>query len=634
MAWRKEPIQVAHRSYVLWCKPDQLEPLVQSYGFSVDKQPNLDQSASRLTHHLVSIYEHEDGDYLKRLQLISQMVGPEVEELLLKHLKQKDSDKAILESIKKARHLPSEESMAYAVKDAMFKNLKDPKGPLLAFDCPQLTKAILDEFPHLDPKEVRQLSVEDEIPLPFSDETFGLCVLNMVLHSLDPMKIEPLLKDIRRVMKADGYVIFREHDLTPNQLIESSINLWYQVQDEEPPKTYLSSEEWSTLFHNKGLTAKSNGSKKATRDSTLLDPNNPLNVILKHFKKTPYGDPTEWHDTLVSLKDTLFKDTEWKHSSKDTNLKCQSRGGPKQYFDLIRELPEDTPRLKYTPGYQAHKVVHWGQKKLMYSEIEFLLWVEEQIGQVPLVMVYVGAASGTHLIKMSEMFPQVKFHLYDKAKFNSRLRPPQFKIYQQYFLDKDAHKWKKFREEHSDQPLVLVSDIRTASWSTMDAFTVEKQVKQDQDWQMNWHQIMGPDFSMFKFRLPWDDGQTEYLRGKDRLQIYPGHNSTETRLWVEKGAPLVMYDNRKHEEQLAFFNRVLRVANYHNPLDQMTLEERKGTDNCTPMDDRYDAAAEAILLEAYLKSRKLPHDPASIWALHCSIDKSLGGKPPKKTEAD
>ena len=65
------------------------------------------------------------------------------------------------------------------------------------------------------------------------------------------------------------------------------------------------------------------------------------------------------------------------------------------------------------------QVIHWGQRKLMLSEMELLLLQGTGEG---ITVVYAGAAPGTHIKLLSELFPSTHFHLYDPAPFTVKAR--------------------------------------------------------------------------------------------------------------------------------------------------------------------------------------------------------------------
>jgi hypothetical protein len=61
-------------------------------------------------------------------------------------------------------------------------------------------------------------------------------------------------------------------------------------------------------------------------------------------------------------------------------------------------------------------VIHWGQRKLLLSEVEFLTLY----GHLSSVVVYAGAAPGTHTGYLARLFPQHRFVLLDPAPFTVR----------------------------------------------------------------------------------------------------------------------------------------------------------------------------------------------------------------------
>lgn len=99
---------------------------------------------------------------------------------------------------------------------------------------------------------------------------------------------------------------------------------------------------------------------------------------------------------------------------------------------------------------------------------------------------------------------------------------------------------------------------------------------------------------MLKFRLPWKDGITKYLKGKIYLPVWGRQTTTETRLVIDKNIDFLNYDNKKYEEQMFYFNTVTRVQYYEHNL--AGIDEY---DHC------YDCAAENYILTNYLlKSKK------------------------------
>lgn len=251
-------------------------------------------------------------------------------------------------------------------------------------------------------------------------------------------------------------------------------------------------------------------------------------------------------------------------------------------IDLARTLRPDAPQLPYKRRADDNKTVnHWGQRKLFMSELEFLTLY----GNRSNIVVYAGAAPGTHIPYLSELFPGITFILVDPCDF--WIDPTErIQIRKEFFTDEIAKEFSRFR------PL-FISDIRTADAKVLQPEEVEDAVEEDQRMQMRWHALINPHASMLKFRLPWGAGQTRYLRGDIYIQVWPGATSSETRLVVVPPASgvveLVDYDNTKYEQQMFYHNNVTRVSYYHHDVRGV-----KGLCHC------YDCASEVAIWTLYI----------------------------------
>lgn len=216
----------------------------------------------------------------------------------------------------------------------------------------------------------------------------------------------------------------------------------------------------------------------------------------------------ELHDVLFNKKRVVL-------SHMKTNV---------PYMKEINRLLDLNKTKKYVRRrYQFKPNLHWGQLKLLLTEIEFLTIVlKEYKGALPIYFVYAGAAPGDHIWYLQTLFPDIYFELYDPNDFvvkdNAKL-----KTHVQFFTNKDAEYW----ASRNDVFLVFCSDIRTEP-------ATSENIVSNMNMQLKWWQIMNPVMSMFKFRLPWEEGKTTYLEGDIYIQPFPGPTSTETRLIVKK----------------------------------------------------------------------------------------------------
>ena len=238
--------------------------------------------------------------------------------------------------------------------------------------------------------------------------------------------------------------------------------------------------------------------------------------------------------------------------------------------------------------------LHWGQRKLMLTEIEFLGFVRDlakldKTDTHDFVVVYIGSADGRHLIPMiDQVFPKVfsEFHLYDIPKRYSTpvqiatkkgtrsgakikiapYEPTEEGTVTGFFTDSVCENYTK--KEYKDR-VVFISDIRVN--------TDNESVLNDHLSQDRWIRAIKPYASMVKFRYPFAMEKGEimpkypHLSGAMFLQCYPPPCSNEVRLWTLhpkflglKLFPMHNGDTHLHENQMNVFNNVLRMATYKN----------------------------------------------------------------------
>ena len=139
-----------------------------------------------------------------------------------------------------------------------------------------------------------------------------------------------------------------------------------------------------------------------------------------------------------------------------------------------------TPTEKYTRRQgEAKTVEHWGQRKLLFSEIEFLTLY----GHLAKKVVYAGSAPGTHTNWLSELFPEHAWILVDPAPFDAKATD-KITIKQDYFTD-------EFALTFAGQDSLFICDIRSMD-EAHDDDSKEVRVFTDMIWQQKWVEIMQP----------------------------------------------------------------------------------------------------------------------------------------------
>lgn len=254
-----------------------------------------------------------------------------------------------------------------------------------------------------------------------------------------------------------------------------------------------------------------------------------------------------------------------------------------KYFRL---LTDEIPRIKYIGTLNfAFTTIHWGQRKLLLSEIEFLTNYTNK--EDKFTIIYAGSAAGTHINLIAEMFPNFYYILLDRNPFNPELfTKKNIRIIQDYIDKKMAA---RLLDDTKGQKLLFISDIRR----DINGMTTEESdniVYEDMILQKNIIKQLNAEYSMIKMRFPFEKfKKMKFLEGEIYFQAYAPVISTETRLIIKKNAKEKTYDIKKYEEQLSYFNRILRCQYYDHDYNV------KGMDHC------YDCRTEFYILEKYFE---------------------------------
>lgn len=251
-----------------------------------------------------------------------------------------------------------------------------------------------------------------------------------------------------------------------------------------------------------------------------------------------------------------------------------------------RIINHETPRAKYARRRgEAKTVEHWGQRKLLLAEVEFLT----EVSKPGDLVLYAGAAPGTHINYLAEfLFPELRWVLVDPAPFEA-VQTEKVTIVNAYFTDEVA-------DAYRGKATLFISDVRSLTDET-DYALVESQVRADMAVQQSWTERVGARWSLLKFRLPYSSGTTPYFSGTCHFQPWCGRTSTETRLWVaaadaEPKAKKHLYDHESYGDICFYHNTVTRTAHFEHADVRIP-----GIDHC------YDCTAELFILERYLQKR-------------------------------
>jgi len=267
------------------------------------------------------------------------------------------------------------------------------------------------------------------------------------------------------------------------------------------------------------------------------------------------------------------------------------------YSDIVNlDTPNKTP---YDPKFVSDTNVHMGQRKLLLSEIQLITEYYKNNSINPVVL-YVGAAPGTHLITLSIMFPKVYFILYDGAKFDPVLRnyPNVYDIHEgkSGFVTTDTIK--AIKTKLNPNNLLFISDIRLGD---EDKTKFENNIAKDMEMQEEWIDILKPKLSLLKFRMSYNmkhGDKLKYTKGDILYGVWPKGTSGETRLLVKQNdiPRKINYDFKDYEETMFFHNKYQRPFCFEEMPEAIKDHIFVKANNYCPC---YDCLAELSILHKY-----------------------------------
>jgi hypothetical protein len=238
-----------------------------------------------------------------------------------------------------------------------------------------------------------------------------------------------------------------------------------------------------------------------------------------------------------------------------------------------------------TEYFKNFKSGHWGQRKLLLTEILFFTLY----GRPNMKVIYAGAAPSDHMLFLSKMFPTYHFTLIDPERWNKefqKIHPElagqnfsentkkytindKIDVYHGFMSDQLS---RELGEKYKDDNVLFVSDIRPTNIESISSTIQEREavVKENMEMQSRWYliikQLNNKDvYGMFKYKPIFGIDTTEYLDGELYYQPHAPLLSPELRLITNKTTTR-KYDNRWLEQHLAWFNRIRRNEE-NTPLD-------------------------------------------------------------------
>lgn len=337
---------------------------------------------------------------------------------------------------------------------------------------------------------------------------------------------------------------------------------------------------------------------------------NRMQAITKATAVAPEGDNMRLICNYMS--DISVNDNTWYYKgfafyesvSNDSVVCARERdaiANPTVYSNV---LPEDYPRLPYRcwtelpEDIRKHgsNIIHIGQRKLLMSEIDFL--TDYGYGKECLV-VYAGAASGSHIPVLLSMFPTMKFHLYDTSDFAATIfdkvsnRPRRgIRLFKKFLTVELARNYANHAKS-----VLYISDIRTRTASSNKP--TDEDVAENNSLNADILDAMIPQAAMLKFRLPYAPGVSMLPMGELRFQCWSGRQSTEARLVCSRPYSYTEYDHTEHEEKMY----------YHNLIRPHVTAKEKCCEHLSTMMNNlgrrlyYDTSLESAIVRKYMRAR-------------------------------
>ena len=211
---------------------------------------------------------------------------------------------------------------------------------------------------------------------------------------------------------------------------------------------------------------------------------------------------------------------------------------------------------------------HMGQVKLFLTDLYtivqyFILYPHKE--QTDCVVVYAGAAPGDHIITLAQIFPEIRFDLYDPGMVNQKktcdfceaLRGFTTKNSERIQLkvqEFNAETAEEYSPECCSEDVIFLSDMWMQHRSQDNPELLPSMTLQQTClWQMK------PKIACLKFRAPYFQGSFDYVGGKLLKVPYAPPPSTELRLIVTKVNPVMKkYNASNIEKCMAFHNTECR----------------------------------------------------------------------------
>lgn len=364
--------------------------------------------------------------------------------------------------------------------------------------------------------------------------------------------------------------------------------------------SYLEERGWA-LFNTKKLNERSIDNTMEGGGNGYTYKQRARSPRVSNVREIHYSLPTKFKPITCDI-DKLWIDPDYIDVER---IEIKKRLSDPKFYSLYDISYEIEPGIHYIETSDHNRKVldvelnlHHGQRKLLLTLVSFL-------NRFPrdreLICVYAGAAPGSNIPFVSDLFPNITWHLYDPNDFDTRVRSHLKMTHtQDFFTDDVATSW-------TDKCDLFISDIRL-SIEDRDEFNAS--VANDTQMQERWVTIIRPRLgAMLKFRPSYvtdtlTSHMTTTLKGDIEIQAWPPTRSSETRIIVGAAPPAgTLY------EMMTF--QTIHYDNFmylHNIIDRNWITYDVVDESCSwiPGYDRcYDCTYEALIWKRYDSSAKV-----------------------------
>ena len=261
-------------------------------------------------------------------------------------------------------------------------------------------------------------------------------------------------------------------------------------------------------------------------------------------------------------------------------------------YSLINH--DNSPSLDYVK-IENSTVVPDENQRLLMAEINFL-----NLYFIPsdkkAIVVYIGSSPGNHIPKLTVLYPELEYHLYDSAEPSEQLSAFELKssniiIFRHDFTEDDIEQYKNpdldvylFTDFLNHKMNALLKETQQVKYLPkssetkikLDLLTAQKEALFDEDmiWQMSIVEKMQPKVSFLKFRLPHfyegitQDNTVGYLDGTAYRMIFSEAKTIECRLVVSSPTQRSDWNFKLFEKQMLYYNQITRENPVINPVSE------------------------------------------------------------------